>query len=127
MQLKTKINLKVYLPYSLPSTLICFALCRNLDEVLGVIVVYLGTIINQFMLVQGIRELIQPCLEAASSRRVKRIIFLFVGKLVILFGTLSLGVHLMGERVLIALINYVVLIFVLVVFGMNKKERNDKK
>jgi uncharacterized membrane protein YccC len=79
------------------------------------------------MLVMGIRELVQPYLEASSSKRIKRIIFLFVGKLVILFGALSLGVHLMGERVLMALINYVVLIFVLVVFGMNKKERNDKK
>ena len=127
MQLKTKINLKEYVFYSLPSTLICFALCRNLDEILGIIVVYLGTIINQLMLVTGVRELVQPCLEVSSKKRIKRIIFLFVGKLVILFGTLSLGVHLMGERVLIALINYVVLIFVLVVFGMNKKERNDKK
>jgi uncharacterized membrane protein YccC len=79
------------------------------------------------MLVMGIRELVQPYLEASSSKRIKRIIFLFVGKLVILFGALSLGVLLMGERVLMALINYVVLIFVLVVFGMNKKERNDKK
>ena len=77
------------------------------------------------MLVEGVRCLIDPFLDAESKPRTKKVILLFVGKLVIIFGTLSLGVHLMGKRVLIPLINYVILIFILVIFCMNKKERID--
>ena len=88
-------------------------------------VVYIGTLINKFMLVEGVRGLIETFLDAKSKPRTKKVILLFVGKLVIIFGTLSLGVHLMGKRVLIPLINYVILIFILVIFCVNKKERID--
>ena len=123
--MQLKINVKSYLIYSLPSTIICFLLCRSLKESIGVLVVYIGTLINQFMLVEGVRGLIDPFLDAKSKPRTKKVILLFVGKLVIIFGTLSLGVHLMGKRVLIPLINYVILIFILVIFCVNKKERID--
>ena len=42
-----------------------------------------------------------------------RVVTLFLLKLLIIFGALSLGVHLMGKRVIIPLLNYVVLIFIL--------------
>lgn len=48
-----------------------------------------------------------------------KVALLFVLKLLILFGALSLGIHLMGKRVLIPLLNYVVLIFVL---GLSLKD-----
>ena len=120
MQLRTNLNLKRYLLYTLPTTTICFALCQNWLEVLGVLIVYLGTIFNQIMLVASLKELLIPFVDASVQKSNKKIVLLFVGKLVILFGSLSLGVHLMGKRVLIPLINYVVLIFVLVLFGFEK-------
>ena len=123
--MQLKINVKSYLIYSLPSTLICCLLCRTMNELLGVLIIYIGTLINQFMLVEGVRCLIDPFIDAGSKPRTKKVVLLFVGKLVIIFGTLSLGVHLMGKRVLIPLINYVILIFILVIFCMNKKERID--
>ena len=59
--------------------------------------------------------------DLSRTYRVKkmRVFLLFVLKLLILFGALSLGIHLMGKRVLIPLLNYVVLIFVL---GLSLKD-----
>jgi hypothetical protein len=123
MQSKTELNLKRYLLYSLPTTIVCLALCQSFTDVLGVLVVYLGTILNQVMLVASLRELLIPFVDSEGQKSNKKIILLFVGKLVILFGSLSLGVHLMGKKVLIPLINYVVLIFVLVLFGFKKRKQ----
>ena len=125
MRLKTELNLKRYLLFSLPSTALCVALCGTWGEVLGVSIVYFGTVLNQIMLVASLREMLLPFVDTESRKSNKKIVLLFVGKLVILFGSLSLGVHLMGKRVLIPLINYVILIFILVIFCMNKKERID--
>ena len=127
MRLRTELNLKRYLLFSLPSTALCVALCKNWVEVLAVLTVYLGTILNHIMLVASLKELLIPFVDTESQRSTKKIVLLFVGKLVILFGSLSLGVHLMGKRVLIPLINYVVLIFVLVLFGFEKTKKEIER
>ena len=123
MRLKTELNLRRYILFSLPSTALCIALCRTWIDVLAVFVVYFGTVLNQIMLVASLREMLLPFIDTESRKSNKKIVLLFVGKLVILFGSLSLGVHLMGKRVLIPLINYVFLIFILVLYGL----RNNKK
>ena len=123
MRLKTELNLRRYILFSLPSTALCIALCRTWIDVLAVFVVYFGTVLNQIMLVASLREMLLPFIDTESRKSNKKIVLLFVGKLVILFGSLSLGVHLMGKRVLIPLINYVVLIFVLVLFGFEKEKK----
>ena len=123
MRSKTELNLKRYLFFSLPSTAFCVLLCKDWIEVLGVFIVYLGTVINQIMLVASMKELLVPLLDTDGRRSNKKIVLLFVGKLVILFGSLSLGVHLMGKRVLIPLINYVFLIFILVLYGLRKNKK----
>ena len=123
MRLKTELNLRRYILFSLPSTALCIALCRTWIDVLAVSVVYFGTVLNQIMLVASLREMLLPFINTESRKSNKKIVLLFVGKLVILFGSLSLGVHLMGKRVLIPLINYVVLIFVLVLFGFEKEKK----
>ena len=123
MRLKTELNLRRYILFSLPSTALCIALCRTWIDVLAVFVVYFGTVLNQIMLVASLREMLLPFIDTESRKSNKKIVLLFVGKLVILFGSLSLGVHLMGKKVLIPLINYVVLIFVLVLFGFEKEKK----
>ena len=127
MQLKTELNLKRYILFSLPSTVLCVFLCRTWVEVLGVSIIYFGTVLNQIMLVASLREMLLPFVDTESRKSNKKIVLLFVGKLVILFGSLSLGVHLMGKKVLIPLINYVVLIFVLVLFGFEKNKKRKKE
>ena len=132
MPLRTDLNVKKYLLYTLPTTTICFLMCQSWSDYLGVLIVYLGTVLNQIMLVASLKALLSPLVGAVVQKSNKKIVLLFVGKLVILFGSLSLGVHLMGKRVIIPLINYVILIFVLVLCGFEKGkeigiEREDLK
>ena len=126
MPLRTDLNVKKYLLYTLPTT-ICFLMCQNWSDYLGVLIVYLGTVLNQIMLVASLKALLSPLVGAVVQKSNKKIVLLFVGKLVILFGSLSLGVHLMGKRVIIPLINYVILIFVLVLCGFEKGKRNRNR
>ncbi|RLA63123.1 MAG: hypothetical protein DRQ88_08705 [Epsilonproteobacteria bacterium] len=117
-----KINLKRYLLGSVLTTGVALAFSQNSTEVIAILVIYLATILNQFLLVEVIMELVtERASNLSRTYRVNKIkvALLFVLKLLILFGALSLGIHLMGKRVLIPLLNYVVLIFVL---GLNLKD-----
>jgi hypothetical protein len=111
-----KINLKKYLLGSVLTTGIALAFARNTTEIVTILVIYLATVINQISLVEVIMELVaERTSDLSRTYRVKKVkvALLFILKLLILFGALSLGIHLMGKRVLIPLLNYVVLIFVL--------------
>gem|GEM_PF-5064390 len=122
MKFLNKINLKRYLLGSVLTTGVALAFSQNSTEVIAILVIYLATILNQFLLVEVIMELVtERASNLSRTYRVNKIkvALLFVLKLLILFGALSLGIHLMGKRVLIPLLNYVVLIFVL---GLNLKD-----
>jgi len=111
-----KINLKKYLLGSVLTTGIALAFAQNTTEIITILVIYLATVLNQFLLVEVIMELVaERTADLSRKYRVKKmkVFLLFVLKLLILFGALSLGIHFMGKRVLIPLLNYVVLIFVL--------------
>jgi hypothetical protein len=95
--------------------LVALAFARSVNEVLGILVIYLATILNQLLLVEGVFELV------GASNKVK-VVLLFLTKMAILFGALAFGVHLMGKRVIIPLLNYVVIIFVL---GTSLKDKRD--
>ncbi len=82
----------------------------------GIGVVYIATVLNHFMLLAGITEILRPVVsreENPAPVDKLRVAGLFVGKLVFLFAGLALGIHLMGKRVIIPLLNYVLQIFVL--------------
>jgi len=117
-----KINLKKYLLSSVLTTGIALAFAQNSTEIIAILVIYLATILNQFILVEVIMEMVSERKNDLSrTYRVNKtkVALLFVLKLLILFGALSLGIHLMGKRVLIPLLNYVVLIFIL---GLSLKD-----
>lgn len=111
MHIRERINLKKYFGYSAITTGICFVFVRNIEDVYGILIVYLATITNQLMLVEGIGGLIAVNNGKTSSKQ--RIVLLFIGKIFLLFAGLSLSVHFMGKKVIIPLINYVVMIFIL--------------
>ncbi len=120
MALETKINLKKYLLFSVPSTAICFLLSKNSTEIVIIMVVYLSTLFNQYLLVKVIRDLIDP--EKKKNNLV--LVTLFVVKMVVILAALSLSVHFMGKRVIIPLLNYVILIFVLIA-SLKKVKGNE--
>jgi hypothetical protein len=115
MNLTGRINFGNYFLLSIPTTLVALAFARGVNEVMAILVIYLATILNQLLLVEGVFELV------GASNKVK-VVILFLLKMAILFGALALGVHLMGKRVIIPLLNYVVIIFVLGISLKNKRE-----
>ncbi len=68
--------------------------------------------------------LVEGVLELTSASKKLKVFTIFLLKLAILFGALSLGIHLMGKRVIIPLLNYVVIIFVL---GASLKSKTNRE
>jgi len=109
MRLKTKINLKRFLLLS-PTTTILFCLfAKSLPEVLTILAIYVATLLSMGMLSEGVFELTEG--ENGGNR--KKILFLFIGKFVVLALALTLGVQIMGSRIIIPVLNYVFQIFVI--------------
>lgn len=123
MDSKIGINLKKYFLYSLPSTGLCVFLARSPEEIFAIILALVLTFVNQYLLVLGVSELLNPAyLEDSAQRPTKKIIFFFVLKMLILALALYFCAVIMGKRVIIPIINYVILIFVLY-FSLEKKAR----
>ena len=117
MNLTGRINFKKYLLFSLFTTLITLTFARGVNDVAAILIIYFATVLNQLLLVEGVFEL-----TGASSK--SKVVLIFLIKMAILFGALTLGVHLMGKKVIIPLINYVVIIFVLGTSLRDKTVRN---
>jgi hypothetical protein len=117
MNITGRINFKRYLLFSLMTTLITLTFARGVNDVVAILVIYLATVLNQFLLVEGVFEL------TSASNKLK-VVMIFLMKMAILFGALTLGVHLMGKKVIIPLLNYVVIIFVLGTSLRDKTVRN---
>ena len=113
MRIKTKINFKKYFSLAIASTLFCLAFARSKLEILAIIVLFVATCINQLMLLEAVTEMVTPVLDQGGVLRKWKIVALFVGKLLLLFSALGFGIHIMGGRVIIPVLNYVVQIFVL--------------
>ena len=113
MLLKTKINLKKYFILTALTTVFCLALTANNEEKIAILVIYLATLINQFILVHLVQYLIDFVSKDIPIDKLK-VIMLSVIKISVLFGSLYLGVLLMNSRVIIPLLNYVIHIFILV-------------
>lgn len=123
MDSKIGINLKKYFLYSLPSTGFCVFFTRSPEEIFAIILALILTFVNQYLLVLGVSELLNPAyLEDSAQRPTKKIIFFFILKMLILALALYFCAVIMGKRVIIPIINYVILIFVLY-FSLEKKVR----
>ncbi len=121
MDSKIAINYKKYLLYSLPSTAVCILLTRSGEEIFAITLAYALTLLNQWFLVYGVRELLNPAyLEAPAARPTKKIVLVFVVKMLILALAFYFCAEIMGKRVIIPVINYTALIFVLL-FSIEKK------
>lgn len=124
MHIRTKINYKKYFLLTGGSTVLTMVFARSLDDVYGILIVYAATILNHIMMLRGVRELVTPYLpgnEDIKSDKTMMVLF-FVGKLVMLFGGISLGVLFMGNRVIIPVLNYVVQIFLLIYSLSNRSD-----
>lgn len=114
LEITKKIEFKKFFLWSFVPTALCFALAKSFMEVIAISVVYVATIIYLFMFAEAIYELTGLYKENNKNAPKKRIAALFVGKLIILISALIFGVQIMGNRIIIPVINYIIQIFVLV-------------
>ncbi|MBT3234739.1 MAG: hypothetical protein HN353_02200 [Bdellovibrionales bacterium] len=99
-----KIDWKFYLPLSLASTILLGFFCQNLLEIYVLIGVYLVVVINHLLLVKATTRI----LFTAEGQKTgsTSIVLINLVKLSLLFLALSLGIHFIGDRIIISIINY---------------------
>ncbi len=109
-----RINLRLFLPVSLATLLVFSLFCKGQTEILVLLGVHVATLINLYMLMFVVDRLLlnQEVLASKNIDKFK-VVSYFLLKIFILFFALSLGVHFIGNRIIIALLNYVIQIFVL--------------
>lgn len=117
MLLISKINFKKFIPISLLVTTGFTLFCKNPNEFYVTIGIYLATLMNLAMLVEGIMELTKVAPIGDNNpvnANKEKVVYLFIGKVIVLILALTLGVQIIGNRIIIAIINYITQIFVLV-------------
>lgn len=75
---------------------------RSKKEILVILGIFSGVLLNHYFLTEGISALLSP----GRKEGIKIFIF-FLGKFLVLVGALSLGVHFMGDRIIIGLVLYI--------------------
>lgn len=107
-----KINFKKYISFSLVIIICAYPFLRSKEEIVGSLIVFCAACLNQWMLVTSVREASQSAVTGVPANKFKMIIMI-LGKMAVLLGALTFGVHLMGNRVIIPLLIYVLQIAVL--------------
>ena len=106
-----KINLPKYLILTNLTTLISLFFVSGYEAIIGIYIVFLGTIVNHLMLVESVLTVV----DMGNGKQIDKfqLLTLFFGKLAVIGGAVYLGWHFMGDRVIVSLINYVIHIFFL--------------
>jgi hypothetical protein len=118
MQFLKKIDLKVFIPYSLATTLVFSFFLNGTNEILVLFVVYIATLINLALLVNLLMKMFELKLSGGEIKPLN-IITMFILKLIIMFTALTWGIHLVGNRIIIPLLNYILQILILT-FAMRR-------
>lgn len=123
MQLREKINFKKYISLSIVLIAIFYPFLKNSTEFKVLIITYVAVLINQYMLLLGVADLIGPMTRGKKADG-GWILFLFIGKALMLIIALIYGVQIMGNRIIIPVLFYVCQIFVLI---FSSKRRIESK
>lgn len=112
MHISEKINLKKYTILSAILLISAFILARNTSEMKVMLTVFIAAGLNQWMLVRGVQKLTNQAVGKEESDK-SGMVILFLGKLIVLVVALTLGVQIMGKRIIIPVLIYVLQIVVL--------------
>ena len=115
MPTNERINFKVYLPLSLILILLGYLLSNSPAEFKVIATVFLAACINQYMLVRGVDKITKQAanLETNTEDQGGTLLGLFIGKIIVLIVALVFGVQIMGKRIIIPVLIYVLQIGVL--------------
>lgn len=112
MLTNAKINLKYYALYSIILLSLAYLTVRSLAEYMIILLVFSAACINHWLLILIVRRLS----EGVVTKRQKNgslTAVMVVGKLILVAGALSFGVQIMGKRIIIPVLIYVLQIVVL--------------
>lgn len=108
---------------SVPTTVVFLLFSRGWNDITGTLIVYVATVLHLGMLAEAVFELVKSQVSDGHIHRVKdKIMYLFAGKLTILILSLVISRQIMGNRIIIPVINYVIQIFILT-FSIRSKGR----
>ncbi len=112
MLTNAKINLTKYTIFSSVLLVAIYFLALNNTEVKVMLVIFCAACINQWMLVNVVRAASQ---NAASGTPVNKfnMVAMVIGKIFLLIAALSFGVQIIGNRIIIPVVIYVLQIIVL--------------
>jgi len=114
MSLQKRVNLKRFFIISLPIFGATLYLCHGQKEIIANILVYLAILTNFYMLIQIIEYLAQLAITGKRGHTNKwKVIGFFLGKMLAIIVALTLSVQIMGDRLIIPVLSYVIQIFVL--------------
>lgn len=115
-ELKEKINLKRFFLLSFLSLAITLGFSKSLAEIYTIIGVYIATLTYLYIFFLAVAELFRPYTDKNYDKRKDgkgKVLGLFATKLLVLIIALLLGVQIMGSRIIICVINYILQILIL--------------
>lgn len=124
MRIGEKINFNVYVGLSIVLILFGYLLSQDLNEFKVILTVFFAACINHYMLCTGIEKLTRQASEEESSDG-GGLLGLFLGKIIVLIVALIFGVQIMGKRIIIPVLIYVLQIGVLY-FSFKKTNSGDQ-
>jgi hypothetical protein len=112
MLTNAKIDLKKYSIYTTILILISYFVIRSISEYLVIVSVCIAVCINHWMSLFVVRKMSENVVMGNSKN--SHLIPLFnIGKIILVIGALSFGVQIMGKRIIIPVLIYVLQIVVL--------------
>jgi len=123
MLISEKINVKKYALLSFILLLISYFLSRNSGEIKVMLTVFMAACLNQWMLVRVVEKMVNSAAGKEEADKTDMVL-LFLGKAIVLILALTLGVQIMGKRIIIPLLIYVLQIAVLYL-SLNKAKTDQ--
>ncbi len=112
MHTHAKINFKKYSFFSAVLLIASYFLAKSNAERMVMLAVFVAACLNQWMLVNVVRDVTQNAAAGVPVDKVN-MVMMIIGKVVIVLAALSFGVQIMGNRIIIPVLIYVLQIAVL--------------
>lgn len=126
MHITEKIDLKKYAILSTVLLVISYFLSRDMAELKVMLTVFLAACLNQWMLVRGVQKITDVASGKEEADKTN-LVLLFIGKVIVLLVALVFGVQIMGKRIIIPVLIYVLQIVVLYLSMKKSEEEQGSK
>lgn len=123
MLISANVNLTKYALFSSILLIAIYFLAKSNSEIVVMLVVFVAACLNQWMLVNVVREASQNAADGTPVDKAN-MVMMIIGKVVLLIAAISFGVHIMGSRIIIPVLIYVLQIAVLYLSFDRQKSEN---